>query len=284
MRTFARRASLLLGALVLACVLLPFLPPVRWLSQLPVIAHAVAFPVLSGVALLVAALFLRQAVWAVAGVALIALPQGWPALSDGGGLTVVSFNTQDSLTAQDLGMLVDAHDPDLLVLPEARITDPPTGYALVESSSARTGGAPTTLLIHSRLGDFTEVAAPEATWGAAAVELADGTVLAGVHPSPPVPGQLADWRRDLADLAAWTRDHDRVILAGDFNATLRHGPLAAIDLVGGDRCGGTWPAPAPPLLASPIDHVLVSPDIGAGECATQRVGDSDHRAVIARVG
>ncbi|WJZ16845.1 hypothetical protein CGUA_01220 [Corynebacterium guangdongense] len=272
-----------LALLVLACVLLPGVAPVRWLSQLPLIAHALAFPVLSALLLLILGMLLRRAGWALAGVALLLLPQGWPALSDGGELTVVSFNTQDSLSGAELAGLIDAHDPDLLVLPEARVTDPPAGYAQVQSPEAE-GVAPTVLLIHERLGPFAEVSAPNVTWGAVAVELADGTVLAGVHPSPPVPGQMGSWRRDLAHIGQWARDHDRLVLAGDFNATLRHGPMAALDLVHGDWCGGTWPAAVPPPLASPIDHVLVSPDIGAGECRTQRVGTSDHRAVIAHVG
>lgn len=269
--------------LLLACVLLPGVAPVRWLSQLPGIAHAVAFPVLSALLLLVLGMVLRQAGWALAGLALLLLPQGWPALSDGGELTVVSFNTQDSLSGVELDGLIDAYDPDLLVLPEARVTQPLEGYTQAQSPGSA-GVAPTVLLVHSRLGPVTEVDAPDVTWGAVAVELGDGTVLAGVHPSPPVPGQMGSWRRDLAHIEEWVRDHDRLILAGDFNATLRHGPMAALDLVQGDRCGGTWPAAVPPPLASPIDHVLVSPDIGAGECTTQRVGDSDHRAVIARVG
>lgn len=268
---------------MLACVLLPGLGVSQWLSQLPGIAHAVAFPVAGGVLLVALAVASRQLMWVLAGVALILLPQGWPALSDGGALTVVSFNTQDSFSAGDLRLLVDTHDPDLLVLPETTLSGPPEGYAQVQSES-REGVAPTVLLVHSRLGDFTEVTATEVTWGAAAVELSDGTVLAGVHPSPPVPGQMAAWRRDLRRVEDWARDHDRLILAGDFNATLRHGPMAALNLVHGDWCGGTWPVPVPPPLASPIDHVLVSPDLGAGECGTQRVGSSDHRVLIARVG
>ncbi len=275
--------ALVPGLLLLACVLLPGWAPVRWLSQLPVIAQAVAFPVVGGLLLLLLALLSRRVVWALAGVALILLPQGWPALSDGGEITVVSFNAQDSLTDAGLAELADAHDPDLLVLPEARVAQAPEGYALVQSPETP-GVAPTALLVHERLGPVTEVTAPDVTWGGVAVELLDGTVLAGVHASPPVPGHMVQWRRDLGVIGEWVRDHDRVILAGDFNATLRHGPMAALDLVHGDRCGGTWPASVPPVLASPIDHVLVSPDVGAGQCRTERVGTSDHRAVIAYVG
>ena len=284
-RTRVGWVSLLLGLVALVCVLWPSLGLARWLSQLPVLAHALAFPLLSGVLLAIGGVVARRVEWAAVGITLALLPQGWPTLADApGAYTVLSYNTQDSLTRAELDGLVGVYEPDLLVLPEATLPQPPPGYAMVSASDLGGRIAPTVMLVHERLGDFREVSAPQVTWGAVAVELDDGTVLAGVHPSPPVPGSMEGWRSDLAVISDWALGHEKLVLAGDFNATLRHGPMASLDLVEGSWCGGTWPAPVPSWLASPIDHVLVSPSVGAGECATLRVGESDHRAVVARVG
>ncbi len=77
------------------------------------------------------------------------------------------------------------------------------------------------------------------------------------------------------------------ILAGDLNATpwcAGFGRLLRLsglqDAREGFGLGGTWPAKLPDGFRIPIDHVLVSGDIGVRARAVSPAFGSDHRAVI----
>ena len=153
--------------------------------------------------------------------------------------------------------------------------------------------AETWLLVDRRLGRYRQVDAPRLQLGAAIAEPVDhdGPTLAAVHPPAPVPTVGLDrWRTFVRVAADVARTRDDAIVAGDFNTTLDHEPM--VDLapyadaatLAGRGAEGTWPARLPALLATPIDHVLIRPDrwtvLGT---RTYRVGDSDHRAVVARL-
>lgn len=107
----------------------------------------------------------------------------------------------------------------------------------------------------------------------------------------------------------WRRDFDRIrdaadgivgpiVLAGDLNATLDHGPMRDLlrdgfaDAARQANAGWqpTWPSdPATDhglpgglgLIA--IDHVLLRDGPVAVETATSRVAGTDHRALVARL-
>ena len=82
---------------------------------------------------------------------------------------------------------------------------------------------------------------------------------------------MGRWRRDLDEVRAYMdRERGRTILAGDFNATLRHGGL------------GSSPRWAD-ALASPIDHVFVNSGASVVSAEVIGLGGSDHNAVAARV-
>jgi endonuclease/exonuclease/phosphatase (EEP) superfamily protein YafD len=100
---------------------------------------------------------------------------------------------------------------------------------------------------------------------------------------------IDDWRADLAAQPTPSPAGPPMILLGDFNATLDHGPLR--DLIGkgyrdaADAAGAglsrTWPEDnrfVPPVT---IDHVLADRRIGVGEVSVHHIPDSDHRAIIA---
>ena len=84
-----------------------------------------------------------------------------------------------------------------------------------------------------------------------------------------------------------------IILAGDFNATLDHAPLAELVdgdvrdafVVAGRGLGATWPqwdGPVPPLMR--LDHVLVAGGISVGAITDQASVGSDHRRVVVDLG
>ena len=100
---------------------------------------------------------------------------------------------------------------------------------------------------------------------------------------------MGRWRRDLDEVRAYMdRERGRTILAGDFNATLRHGGLGssprwADALTSAGSREGTWPSSLPAALASPIDHVFVNSGASVVSAEVIGLGGSDHNAVAARV-
>jgi endonuclease/exonuclease/phosphatase family metal-dependent hydrolase len=161
----------------------------------------------------------------------------------------------------------------------------------------------TTLLISPDLGDYRVVSAdapgPPGNTNTLPTVVADpvsgtGPRIVAVHAVAPIRWELRNWRSDLDWLAEQCTGDD-VIMAGDFNATVDH--FAGRGTDGGDlgRCAdaaaaggagglGTWPTGVPPLLGSPIDHVMSTP---AWTVEGFRVIDglddagSDHRPVVA---
>ncbi len=116
-----------------------------------------------------------------------------------------------------------------------------------------------------------------------------------VHTVAPLTTPDAEtWSRQhlaLADLVA--RSPHPIVLAGDFNATLDHGPLERLVTgevrdafrVAGTGTGATWPVwswPMPQLMR--LDHVLVTPGVDVLSI-TERAGTgSDHLRLVADLG
>lgn len=265
-------------------------------------------PVLSSPAGAVAALSAGVA----AGNAAALARQGWAghalprraAASGEADVVVLLLNTL--MGAADAPAIVEravAEDATVLALPEcpavlaAAVVEGLAGHGRrVQSFGTRENLWPTGetwLLVDERLGRYRQVDAPEMQLGAAVAEPDghDGPTLAAVHPPAPMTlVGLRAWRTYVPTAVEVARSRPDAIVAGDFNTTLDHEPMAdlapyvdAATMVG-RGAEGTWPARIPALLATPIDHVLVRPDrwtvLGT---RTYRVGDSDHRAVVARL-
>ncbi len=120
--------------------------------------------------------------------------------------------------------------------------------------------------------------------------------LVAVHTSQPYTA-FASWRPDHDALyAAVERLRGPVVVAGDFNATLDHGPmrrLLGLGLSDAARVSNagwqpTWPVdessgrPRPfGLGLMTLDHVLTSADFEAVSTRTHRIPGSDHRTLVA---
>lgn len=222
------------------------------------------------------------------------------ACSDSRSYTVTTWNALGHVTAGNLTTLL-ADDPDVLVLPEANPATSPAlalaGYQLFVSALPGPGSGvdPVTVLVHQRLGEYRVATQLPVTFGAITLEAIDGQGprFTGVHTAPPLPGLMADWRADLAQVRGLIEDGNSVI-AGDLNATLHHGGLAQgmgrTATVGDaglatDTLEGSWPAEFPGWASSPIDHILL-PHLGAQSIDTSRtfwVEGSDHRAVTSKL-
>ena len=107
------------------------------------------------------------------------------------------------------------------------------------------------------------------------------------------------WRSDHAVLLAAARRVDGpLVVAGDFNATLDHGPVrreldAGLSDAARQANAGwqpTWPSDLRAGYSLPwglglmaLDHVLVSRQLSAQSTSTEVIPGSDHRALIARL-
>lgn len=156
----------------------------------------------------------------------------------------------------------------------------------------------TALLVSSSLGEYELDESVGSTERAPTVvarpRSGAGPTLLAAHPVPPVPGSMRAWESGLRWLAARCREGE-VIVAGDLNATLEHfaglyepgadlGACRDAARAMGSAALGTWPSRLPPLIGSPIDHVMAT---GEWEFVDFRVVTeldglgSDHRAVLA---
>lgn len=159
----------------------------------------------------------------------------------------------------------------------------------------------TTLLISPDLGDYAVVESTSAgTTNTSAVPSVvampidgSGPIVVAVHAVAPRQDAMAAWRADLQ----WIADQcaaDDVILAGDFNATVDHMDRLGVDggtigrchdaaSVTGSGAVGTWSTDWPPLLGTPIDHVMATEAWTATASVVLTTLDdagSDHRPLI----
>jgi endonuclease/exonuclease/phosphatase (EEP) superfamily protein YafD len=240
-------------------------------------------------------------------------------------VTVLSWNTLgDAPGAAAIAKLALAHEADIISLPETTEATGVTVAELMRAagrpmwvhtiafdqvSKARS----TTLLISPDLGEYeVKNAAGSGPPGntnvlptvvATPVDGVGPTVIA-VHAVAPIQEEMSNWRSDLDWLARQCAGGN-VIMAGDFNATVDHmagrtasgadGTHSADDVLGachdaaisaGSGAVGTWPANAPALLGSPIDHVLASSGwrvTGMSVIETSDQAGSDHRPIVARL-
>lgn len=252
-------------------------------------------------------------VWTVAGVGFLFAPNGIPRqVGDQQqsavmqrNLTVVTFNTGSTLTASDFQQIIGAWDPDIIVLPETagyelrkvmetlnydgwlfetREDDLPDTYAGQIS--------PTSVVLHKRLGAAHFIQGPVTSFGTVTIEFDDASlpVIVGLHTAPPLPGLMSQWRGDINRVIEFGNSTQKpLVIAGDFNATLRHGSLATrgrlIDSQ--EFCSithaGTWPTGVPDFMRSPIDHIFVTQGMVACSCQVKQIGRSDHLAYKTQV-
>ena len=200
------------------------------------------------------------------------------------GVDVLALTETSPETAHEVARLVGAAGREMQV------------FAL--ASATGNVAQSTALLVAGSLGEYALDLSVGTTPGVQSVvarpATGSGPTLVATHTVPPLPTRLGSWERGLEWVAARCRE-GAAIVAGDLNATLDH--FGGLSDAGGDlgacRDGakalgsaalGTWPSRAPMLLASPIDHVMATPEweFVAFRVATELDGQgSDHRALLA---
>lgn len=238
-------------------------------------------------------------------------------------VTVLSWNTLgDSVPAPVIARAAREDRATVIALPETtegRARQVATllagsGADYQVFSSSQQAGVParsTSLLVASSLGDYRRVTGlgDTHTVPSVVVEPAagqNGPRIVAVHTVAPYDPDPADWRADLAWVAARCSTRN-VLLAGDFNATVDHfaglgadadadrrpatadgrlGPCRDGALATGNAAVGTWPTSMPALIGTPIDHVLATPNwrfTGFRVLSDEDSAGSDHRPVLARL-
>jgi len=233
-------------------------------------------------------------------------------------IRVMTWNTAGSATdAQLIAQTAVAMRADVVALPETTIeTGEAVAIAMREMGSPmwahheNYGDRPgypdwaansTTLLISPELGDYAVVASTsDGASNTSAVPSVvampvdgNGPTIVAVHAVAPRQDRMSDWRSDLEWVANQCASDD-VIMAGDFNATVDN--MARLGVDGGDlgRCKdaaartgsggvGTWSTSWPPLVGTPIDHIMASDRWKAtGSVVLGSLDDSgsDHRPLV----
>lgn len=264
---------------------------------------------LAGLAvLLLAFAAVSTAVLAVRGFGDGALPTKAPA-----DLVVLGWNTLgDAPGPQAIAELALSLDADVVALPETS----PDAAGAVATIMAEAGhpvqqlgvqfdqiskARSTMLLISQELGEYAidDTVGNTRTLPSVVAVPVDGSgpTIIAAHPVAPVPGEMAGWRASLDWLADRCSDPGSdVIAAGDFNSTLDHwasfgsdaGLAACRDAARatGNAAVGTWPTRMPPLLGTPIDHVIATDAwqvVGFRVIESVDGGGSDHRPVVAQL-
>ncbi|MDD7940848.1 endonuclease/exonuclease/phosphatase family protein [Actinomycetospora lutea] len=252
----------------------------------------------------------------VAGVAVVVavaagfvVPRAVPAAPPppgGTALTVLELNAFEGRA--DVGALADVvrrERPDLVVLPEAgerfrgRIAALLPEYRSWTNVPARAADVRgITVLSSPRAGDVTARTISDAPgtptdtrypWAEITGGILGPVRLGAVHVVSIVPGWVAYWPGELAQMQRWCAAGPALVV-GDLNATPDHsafrtGTRGCTDAATerGGSLAGTWFAGAPRALGAQIDHVLMTGGPRAREVAVLDVPGSDHRALLARL-
>ncbi len=232
---------------------------------------------------------------------------------DADSLTILEWNTLGSATGNAaVAELAIAEGADIVALPETRESDAreiartmtasgmpmqvlAVAYDLV--SAART----TSLLISDDLGDYQVDDAAGGTTVLPSVVArpvsGNGPTVIAVHAVSPIPGEMMNWRADLA----WLHEScsgENIIMAGDFNATIDH--FSGRGFAPGNSLAdcadsawqanaaavGTWPTSIPSVLGAPIDHVLATRNWRTVAMHVVESLDglgSDHRPIVVQL-
>lgn len=299
-------------------------------STVPVLAHGLAFPLPSGVALMlvgIVVLLLKTRLARAAGALLvvgglllalsvtnIALPSLHRDAGPAGesSFVMVSWNALDHFDGASARQIFGTLGADVAVLPElderpgtaenaSRIQEAlvaggvdPQYYDIFESPPTGTHIAPLTVIVAKDFADYESVPVEQVNFGTVHLIPADGSAapeILAFHTAPPVPRWMSEWTADLATIRDFaSHEGADAIMAGDLNATVRHGALGAVTSHGDVLATipainrGSWPIKAPQILRASIDHILIPVDMYAAiDAEIVDVIGSDHAAVVTTI-
>lgn len=154
---------------------------------------------------------------------------------------------------------------------------------------------PVTIAIKKEFGLYTvEEQKATTAFGTLYLKAADGKNpdIIGLHPAPPILGSLFyAWRDDLKNIVnEIIKNNPNAIIAGDFNATMRHGQMNSIkshkDVLDYKSRfkRGTWHVTLGSIFKTSIDHILLpNNQYGAKSVEILNLRGSDHMAIFTEI-
>ncbi|MFK4224664.1 endonuclease/exonuclease/phosphatase family protein [Streptomyces sp. NPDC019890] len=217
------------------------------------------------------------------------------------GLEVLTSNLEFGNATEGLLATVRREQPDIVFVQEcaracsdalaAKVSRTDYPYRNVVEGGAASGSA---ILSKYPLRAAPGIESTLAMPGAVADVAGHPVNLQLVHPLPPFPGGVADWRRELGLVRTYAREVKGrpTLVAGDFNATQDHAAFRRILDAGGLRDSATlvgaahtpsWPATVRRPLGTQIDHVLVSKDFSVRKARFLDLPATDHRSLLVEI-
>lgn len=218
-------------------------------------------------------------------------------------IKIVEWNTLNAFNATHATKIFQEFDADIAIFPE--LTSKKLTQALQESGTnvedyqifsspeIASNIAPVTVITKKTFATYQAVSPVQATtFGTVILKSEDKNVpdVIGIHTAPPLPQLMDYWRSDLDASSHLLTQFPNAIVAGDFNATLRHASLNQVTqhvdstqgLLPWER--GTWPLNFPQWLRTSIDHVfLPQQQYTLNSLRILDLSESDHAALFLEI-
>ena len=227
-------------------------------------------------------------------------------------LKLVTWNVANQLEAEHLKQIFSSFNTDIAIFPELdsnaqegqenqkiKILFQQAGlsiedYDVFTSPPTDSGIAPVTVIIKKSYGFYTKAETFHTTrFGTIVLHSRKQNLpdIIALHTAPPLPGLMEIWKQDLNIIHnQLASKYPKAIIAGDFNATMRHGALAKISshrdalnvLPPFER--GTWNSQSPKLFNATIDHILLPKNhYYVKDLDIVSFQNSDHRCIFTEI-
>ena len=227
-------------------------------------------------------------------------------------LKLVTWNVANQLEAEHLKQIFSSFNTDIAIFPELdsnaqegqenqkiKILFQQAGlsiedYDVFTSPPTDSGIAPVTVIIKKSYGFYTKAETFHTTrFGTIVLHSRKQNVpdIIALHTAPPLPGLMEVWKQDLHIIHnQLASKYPKAIIAGDFNATMRHGALAKISshrdalnvLPPFER--GTWNSQSPKLFNATVDHILLPKNhYYVKDLDIVSFQNSDHRCIFTEI-
>ena len=227
-------------------------------------------------------------------------------------LKLVTWNVANQLEAEHLKQIFSSFNTDIAIFPELdsnaqegqenqkiKILFQQAGlsiedYDVFTSPPTDSGIAPVTVIIKKSYGFYTKAETFHTTrFGTMVLHSRKQNLpdIIALHTAPPLPGLMEVWKQDLHIIHnQLASKYPNAIIAGDFNATMRHGALAKISshrdalnvLPPFER--GTWNSQSPKLFNATVDHILLPKNhYYVKDLDIVSFQNSDHRCIFTEI-
>ena len=227
-------------------------------------------------------------------------------------LKLVTWNVANQLEAEHLKQIFSSFNTDIAIFPELdsnaqegqenqkiKILFQQAGlsiedYDVFTSPPTDSGIAPVTVIIKKSYGFYTKAETFHTTrFGTIVLHSRKQNLpdIIALHTAPPLPGLMEIWKQDLNIIHnQLASKYPKAIIAGDFNATMRHGALAKISshrdalnvLPPFER--GTWNSQSPKLFNATVDHILLPKNhYYVKNLDIVSFQNSDHRCIFTEI-